>query len=130
MLLVFCLIDALAKKSYPTEPDNKKRYCRYLKNNLAKIGENSGYRIEEENKVLHISEIIYKYFRCNYVHEANDLVEKNYEIQIEYGQKIEDSVFNTPILMNLPEKKFIIKADYLLVMLIEIVKNDPFFKSL
>ena len=63
LCLLLCLIDALAAKHSPGKANNKTRYCRYLKEKLIEVGHDASYRIEEQDRLVHLSEIIYTYFR-------------------------------------------------------------------
>ena len=56
--LLLCLVDALAKQNRPPCERNRVRYTTYLKDKMKSIGIDSSYRIEEKNRMFHISEII------------------------------------------------------------------------
>lgn len=121
LLIQLCLIDALAKKHYPNETNNQTRYCNYLKQRLNDIGIDEGYRVEEKNNILHLSEIIYNYFRCYLVHEANS----NNEVYIEFNQP---DIINR-VEMDLGAKKLIIGCLRLIEVLSKIISEDIFFKK-
>lgn len=125
LLLLLCLIDAISKKHYP-QLRVKKRYCKYLKERFIKMRLNIGCTIKEKGKVVYLDEIIYEYFRCSFVHEADDRTNRSYEVQIEYDNPGRFS-FNSLILRDSPNQKFIVKADNLIEILFEIIKTDSLF---
>ena len=127
LLLLLCLIDAIAKKHYPKLGVGD-RYSRYLKNRFTKMGLNRSYRIEERGELIHFSDIIYKYFRCFFVHEADDRTDSDYEVQIEYDNPGRFR-FGGLTLMDRPNKKFIVKCDNLIEILSEIIETDPILNS-
>ena len=116
LCLLLCLIDGLAAEAALRGENNKTRYCRYLREKLAEIGLDSTYRIEEENRMIHISEIIYIYFRCNMVHEADARDDDMYEVQLEY-EASERYAFADGIIMDRPREKIIVKAEWLVDVL-------------
>lgn len=126
LLGLFCVIDALSKKYFPKEENNKKRYCDYLKTRLFPDGGYSEYRIEEEDKCVSIEEILYKYFRCNFIHEADDRASESYEVQMEYEHPGRFK-FGGLTLQDFPNNKFIVSSEKLIPLLIEIIQNDPKF---
>ena len=125
LLLLFCLIDTLAKKKFPNKTSNKDRYISYLLEKLNSIGINELIRVEEKNKCIHISEIIYTYFRCNFVHEGDDRESDNYEIQIEYEKDKGFKFKYKYMLIDRSRKQIIVKSDWLIGILLNIAKNDP-----
>jgi hypothetical protein len=125
LLLLLCLVDAIAKKHYPQLRVGK-RYCKYLKERFMKMRLNIGCTIKEKGKVVYLDEIIYEYFRCSLIHEADDRTNRNYEVQIEYDNPGRFS-FNSLILWDSPNHKFIVKADNLIEILFEVIKTDLFF---
>jgi hypothetical protein len=118
-----CLIDGLAKNAYPTISGNRKRYITYLKYSLKRIGIDESVRIEEKDKLLHLSEIIYEYFRCNIVHEGDSRDSLTYEVQIEYEESGRFK-FNGKSLMDLVNMKLIYKADWLTDILFQIIGGE------
>jgi len=123
LLLQLCLIDGLSKKHYPKIKNNKERYVLYLKNRLEKQGFDRSYRIEEEKRIVHFSEIVYKYFRCFFVHEIDDRSNFNYGVRIEYDNPGE-FWFDGLTIQDLVHKKFIVKADNLTKLLQIIIDGD------
>ena len=125
LCLLFCLVDALAKRDNSGERTNRNRtrYINYLKTKLKSIGIDESYRIEEKGDLINLSDIIYEYFRCNFVHEGDSREYKEYEIQIEYDQPTEFK-FNGKILIDRINKKIIFKSDWLIDVLLIIVKKE------
>lgn len=116
LCLLLCLVDALAAKHSPEKTNNKERYCCYLKKKLVEAGLNESYRIEEQGRLVHLSEIIYKYFRCFLVHEADTRDDEMYEVQLEYDESGR-FVFDAGILVDRSRKQFIVKAEWLVSIL-------------
>ena len=133
LLLLLCLIDAIAKKHHP-ELSVGARYTRYLRDRFSEMGLNQSYRIEEKakpretDKLIHFSDIIYEYFLCFFVHEADDRTDRDYEVQIEYDNP-GTFRFNGLTLMDRPNEKFIVKCDNLIGVLSEIIETDPILNS-
>ena len=127
LLLLLCLIDAIAKKYYP-QLGVGARYRKYLKAQLDKIGLTAMHRIEEKDDLIHLSDIVYEYFRCFFVHEADDRTNSDYEVQIEYDDPGRFS-FDSLILMDRANHKFIVKSDKLISVLSEIIEIDPILNS-
>jgi len=123
LCLLLCLIDGLANREYPAIKKNRERYVRYLKEKLAKLGIDRAVRIEEKNEVVHLSEIIYEYFRCNMVHEGDSRDSLNYEIQVEYENSGRFR-FNGASLMDRVNKKLIYKAEWLIDVLSRIAEDE------
>ena len=98
LLLLLCLVDAQAKERCSSHIGNRTLYCSYLKTRLSEIGHDTSYRVEEKNRLIHISEIIYEYFRCFLVHEGNTRDDPSYEIQLKYEPNPK-SVFGAGIFM-------------------------------
>lgn len=121
--LLLCLVDALSKRENPIERNNRTRYTNYLKTKLKSIGIDTSYRIEEKDECINLSDIIYEYFRCNFVHEGDSREHEEYEVQIEYEQPTKFK-FNKGILMDRVNKKIIFKDDWLIDVLLEIVKKE------
>ena len=84
LLLLLCLIDAIAKKHYPLLSVGV-RYSKYLNDRLTENGLGGSFRIEEKDKLINLGDIIYEYFRCFFVHAADDRTSSDYEVQIEYN---------------------------------------------
>lgn len=122
LCLLLCLVDATSKKKYPDLRVGE-RCTTYLKDKLIPMGLDAKYRIEEKDELLHISDIIYEYFRCNFVHEADSREDWNYEVQIEYGHS-KGFVFDAGMLMDRVHKKLIFKADWLINLLEDIFKDE------
>ena len=121
LCLLLCLIDALATKHSSGKANNKTRYCRYLEDKLIEIGLDEGYRIEEQDRLVHLSEIIYTYFRCYLVHEADTRDDEMYEVQLKYDES-RRSVFDAGILVDRRRKQIIVKAEWLVGILSEVVE--------
>ena len=123
ILLLLCLVDAFAKRQFPDEGDNRKRYCDYLDLKFPKMGLGARYRIEEKDKLVSLSNIIYEYFRCYFVHEGDSRDKKEYEVQIEYGGpsrfRLSDS-----ILIDRSSNQFLVKGDWLINILIEVARTE------
>jgi hypothetical protein len=126
LCLLLCLIDGLAAKESPREDNNKRRYCEYLKARLQEIGIDPGCRIEELDKVIHLSEIIYKYFRCNLVHEADSREEPSYEVQLEWQNSGRSAFATSNILLdrsNDQNNQVVVRANWLIEVLSQIVRT-------
>lgn len=123
LLLLLCLVDALARKNRPLSESNKLRYTTYLKDKMKSIDLDMSYRIEEKNNLIHISDIIYEYFRNNFVHEGDSRELDSYEIQIEYDQP-KGFKFRRGILINRVNETIIFKSDWLIETLLTIVKDE------
>lgn len=123
LCLYLCNIDALAKKKYPDIKSNKERYTKFLCDELKKLNIDVYYRIEEKNKLVHLSEIIYEYFRCYFVHEADDRTHLEYEVQLEIESPGRFR-FNGGILVDRIHEKFILKADWLINLLDSIIESN------
>ena len=119
LALLLCLVDALAAKRYPGKDNNKSRYCKYLKERLVDLGHDVSYRIEEKKRLVHLSEIIYTYFRCFLVHEGDTLESAEYEVQLKY-QPNPRSVFGAGILVDRPKEQFVVQADWLIDLLLSV----------
>lgn len=116
LALLLCLVDALAAKCYPGTGDNKVRYCKYLKDRLVDLGHDESYRIEEKDRLVHLSEIVYKYFRCSLVHEGDTRESTEYEVQLKY-QPNPRAAFGAGILVDRPNEQFVVQADWLIDLL-------------
>ena len=127
LLLLLCLIDAIAKKHYPLLSVGV-RYSKYLNDRLTENGLGGSFRIEEKDKLINLGDIIYEYFRCFFVHAADDRTSSDYEVQIEYNNPGRFR-FDGLILMDRQNQKFIVKSDNLIEALIEIIKTDPILIS-
>ncbi len=127
LLLLLCLIDAIAKKYYP-QLGVGARYRKYLKEQFDKIGLTATHRIEEKDDLIHLSDIVYEYFRCFFVHEADDRTNSDYEVQIEYDNPGRFR-FGSLILMDRANQKFIVKSDKLISILSDIIETDPVLNS-
>ncbi|KKM76341.1 hypothetical protein LCGC14_1381100 [marine sediment metagenome] len=90
---------------------------------MKSIGLDESYRIEEKNKLIHISDIIYEYFRCYFVHEGDSRELDSYEIQIEYDQP-KGFKLDGNILIDRANEKIIFKSDWLIEILLMIVKDE------
>lgn len=123
LCLLLCLIDSLAKQNYPNENSNKRRYKTYLKEKLKAFNIDISYRIEERNQLIHISEIIYAYFRCYLVHEGDDRTHDDYEVQLEFETSGKFK-FNAGVLIDRITEKFIIRVDWLIEMLEQIAHSE------
>ena len=121
--LLLCLIDGLAKQEYPAIPSNRNRYTKYLKVKMKDLDIDESVRIEEKGRLLHLSEIIYEYFRCNLVHEGDSRDNLDYEVQVEYEESARFR-FNGRSLMDRPNKKIIYKADWLIDILFLIIEKE------
>ena len=119
LLLLLCLIDALAAKRYSSKSNNQSRYCKYLKKRLVDLSHDVSYRIEEKKRLVHLSEIIYTYFRCILVHEGDTLVNTEYEVQLRY-QPNPRSVFGAGILVDRQKIQFVVQADWLIDLLLSV----------
>ena len=124
LLLLLCLIDGLAKRKNPSEGDNKKRYVSYLKEKLKLLDIDESYRIEEENQLLHFSEIIYIYFRCFFVHEGDDRELERYEVQIEYDRPKGFKFGKAVVLIDRKNEKIIFKSSWLSDILLNVVEIE------
>ncbi|MDP8258932.1 MAG: hypothetical protein P9L90_05880 [Candidatus Aadella gelida] len=112
----------LLKKNNPEEPDNRVRYTSYLRNKLQKLGIDKSYRIEEKSKLIHLSEIVYEYFRCFFVHEGDSRDHDIYEVQIDYtGVSFK---FGGGVLMDRVNEKIKVRADWLIDILFKIAENS------
>ncbi len=123
LCLLLCLVDALAKQNRPSSEGNRLRYTTYLKDKMKSIGLDNSYRIEEKNKLIHISDIVYEYFRCNFVHEGDSRELDSYEIQIEYDQP-KGFKLGGNVLIDRVNEKIIFKSDWLIEILLMIVKDE------
>ncbi len=119
LALLLCLVDALAAKRYPGKGNNKSRYCRYLKECLVDLGHDESFRIEEKKRLVHLSEIIYTYFRCFLVHEGDTLERAEYEVQLKY-QPNPRSAFGAGILIDRQKEQFVVQADWLIDLLLSV----------
>ena len=82
------------------------------------------HRIEEKDELIHLADIVYEYFRCFFVHEADDRTSSDYEVQIEYDNPGRFH-FGSLILTDRKNGKFIVKSDNLIKILSEIIETDP-----
>jgi len=123
LTLLLCLVDAQAAQQANGKKGNRDRYCEYLKQKLTEFGIDSGFRIEEKNQVVHLSEIIYKYFRCSLVHEGDSRDNFEYEVQLKY-EKNPKSVFGAGILIDRPNNQFVVQADWLIDLLINVTAEN------
>lgn len=123
LCLLLCLVDGLAKREYPDTTRNRERYVKYLKEKLAEQGIDQASRIEEKNDVVHLSEIIYEYFRCNLVHEGDSRDSLSYEVQVEYEESGR-FMFNGTSLMDRVNKKLIYRAEWLIHVLFRIADEE------
>jgi hypothetical protein len=123
LCLLLCLVDALAKQNRPLSEGNRFRYTTYLKDKLKSIGLDESYRIEEKNELIHISDIIYEYFRCNFVHEGDSRELDSYEIQIEYDQP-KGFKLDGNILIDRRNERIIFKSDWLIKILLMTVQDE------
>lgn len=122
LLLLLCLVDSLSKKDRDIG-GNRAKYISYLKSRLRSMNMDKSIRVEEKGKLLHLADIIYKYFRCNIVHDGDDREDEIHEVQIEYDKK-KGFMFDAGFLMDLANKKIIFKIDWLIDTLLEVVKKD------
>ncbi|HEC40147.1 MAG TPA: hypothetical protein ENI29_18055 [bacterium] len=113
----------MAKQNRRSSEGNRLRYTTYLKDKMKSIGLDESYRIEEKNKLIHISDIIYEYFRCYFVHEGDSRELDSYEIQIEYDQP-KGFKLDGNILIDRANEKIIFKSDWLIEILLMIVKDE------
>jgi hypothetical protein len=123
LCLLLCLIDGLSARLNSGANGNRERYCGYLRAKLVEIGHDESWRIEEQNRLLHLAEIIYIYFRCNIVHEADDMADEAYEVQLSYGE-IERSLFNTNVLMDRKRQQINVRTDWIVGILSQIAESD------
>ncbi len=124
LCLLLCLIDALAKKENPDKLNNRQRYCTYIKKKMKEIDIDTSSRIEEKNDLMHLGDIIYEYFRCNFIHEGDSREKSEYEVQIEYDILGRFNFSNSATLMDRINKKFIVRSDWLIDVLFEIAKTE------
>jgi hypothetical protein len=123
LVLLLCLVDAQAKERCSSHSGNRLRYCSYLKTRLAEIGHDESYRIEEKNKLIHLSEIIYEYFRCFLVHEGNTRDDPSYEIQLKYVPNPK-SAFGAGILIDRPNEQIVIQSEWLIELLLSVCEDE------
>lgn len=117
------MIDSFSKKHNPNEKNNRKRYTEYLKTRLSELDIDESLRVEEKDDLIHLSEIIYEYFRCYIVHESNDRTDNKFEIQLEF-EPSGRFYSNSKILQDTVNLKTVIKADWLIEVLEEIYKLE------
>lgn len=82
--LLLCLVDAQAHDAQPHEITNRARFCGYLQRRLRSIGIDRAIRVEAKDRLFSWSELIYEYFRCNFVHEGDARDDVSCDVQIEY----------------------------------------------
>ena len=123
LALLLCLVDAQARERFPSTAGNRSRYCGYLKKRLAELGHNEMYRIEEKDRLVHLSEIIYEYFRCFLVHEGDTRDDPDYEIQLKY-EPDPRSPFGAGILIDRQNEQIVIQADWLIDRLWAVCKDN------
>lgn len=123
LILLLCLVDAQAKKICNRKNNNCSRYCGYLRNRLAELGHDVSYRIEEKGNIVHLSEIIYEYFRCFLVHEGDTRDNPSYEIQLKYEPNPK-SVFGAGILIDRPNEQIVIQAEWLIDLLLSVCEDE------
>lgn len=124
LCLLLCLVDGLAKRKHPSINGNRQRYTQYLKEKLAELGIDQSSRVEEKGSVVHLSDIIYEYFRCNMVHEGDSRESLNYEVQVEYEETGRFISASSAKLMDRVNKKLIYRADWLINVLFQIADNE------
>jgi hypothetical protein len=123
LCLLLIKIDELAKKSDPNCKNNRSRYVTYLEDKLETLGHHVKYRVEEKDDLMSLAEIIYEYIRCFFIHEGDDRSNKSYEIQLQYEDN-ERFKRNPGFSMNCIEKRIFMRFDWLLNLLIEVVKTE------
>ncbi len=121
LALLLCLVDAQAARCLPGNSNNRSRYCSYLKKRLADLGHDTSYRIEEKDRLVHLSEIVYEYFRCFLIHEGDPRDNAEYEVQLKYEPNPK-SVFGAGILVDRPSEKFVVQAEWLIDLLVAITE--------
>lgn len=121
LALLLCLVDAQAAKCLPGNSGNHSRYCSYLKKRLVDLGHDTSYRIEEKDRLVHLSEIVYEYFRCFLVHEGDPRDNTGYEVQLKYEPNPK-SVFGAGILVDLPGEQFVVQAEWLIDLLVAVTE--------
>ena len=117
------LVDALAAKLCPDQNGNKARYCAYLEDGLNRVGHKRRIRVDSKGRCLPLSEIIYEYFRCSLIHEADPRDSGDLEVQLQY-EGIDRSVFGAAILFDRPREQLIVDADWLADVLFEVTGQD------
>lgn len=123
LTLILCLVDAQSKEYDQNTQGNRSRYCGYLKERLSALGYDRSYRIEAKDKVVHLSEIIYEYFRCFLIHEGDSRNDPNYEIQLKYEPNPK-SAFGAGILIDRMNKQIVIQAEWLIEILLDVCENE------
>ena len=123
LALLLCLVDAQAAQDSQGNNGNRSRYCSYLKNRLIDLGHDENFRIEEKDSLVHLSEIIYEYFRCFLVHEGDPRDNTEYEVQLKY-EKNPKSVFGAGILIDRPSKQFVVQAEWLIDLLLVVIEDN------
>lgn len=122
LALLLCLVDAQAAECFSnTKNGNRKRYCDYLKKRLVDVGHDESFRIEEKDGVVHLSEIIYEYFRCFLVHEGDSRDNTEYEVQLKYKPNPK-SIFGAGILIDRRSEQFVVQAEWLIDLLIAVTE--------
>ena len=124
LCLLLCLIDGLAKQQYPDIKLNRDRYTRFLREALAAQGIDVEHRVEEKNRVVHLADIVYEYFRCNIVHEGNSRDDRRYEVQVEY-EPSGRFYFNSAVLVDRVNNKLVYRAEKLISVLFRV--SDSIF---
>ena len=76
LVMVLIAVSATSKKRYPRLRDNE-AFCRFLTDEREKITGGMTFKIEFEGVMRSLEYILYKFARCNLVHEAR-LKEKIY----------------------------------------------------
>ncbi len=118
--LLLCLIDAQARDAVPGESSSRRRFCGYLEGRLRELDLDEAMRVEEKDRLVHISELIYEYFRCNFVHEGDSRDDSSCNVQIEYepsGRFWTDA----GVLHDLPNEQIVFRADWLIDLLLAVV---------
>jgi hypothetical protein len=123
LCILLCIIDGLAKSKYPTIRRNRERYITFLKSELKIIGIDESVRIEEKDDLLHLSEIIYEYLRCNIIHEGDTRESLNYEVQLEFEESGRFK-FGGKSLMDRVNKKLIYDAQWFVEVLFQITDKN------
>lgn len=75
LLLLLCLVDALAARAYPKQKGVRQRFERFLRIRLPKHTrvQNFNIRVPSARKTFRLEEIVYKYLRNPIVHESAQL---------------------------------------------------------
>lgn len=119
--LLLCLVDAQAHDTNPGETNNRARFCSYLKQRLREVGIDRATRVEAKDRLFHWSELIYEYFRCNFVHEGDARDGPTCDVQIEYepsGRFLSDA----GVLSDRVNQQIVFRAEALIDILLAATK--------